>query len=69
MDGPEMSGVLKEIGWPVLELAHRLNVRPGTVHDWLTGRRHIPDNLAEWLRRVRDHQANAGALPEGWRSG
>jgi plasmid maintenance system antidote protein VapI len=68
MDGPEMSEVLRQIGWQVPELAHRLNVRPGTVYDWLTGRRHIPDNLADWLRRVRDHQANAGALPEGWRA-
>jgi hypothetical protein len=34
---------------------------------WLRGRRPIPENLAEWLLKVRDGQASAGPLPEGWR--
>ena len=62
-----MDAILKQIGWHPQELAWRLNVRASTVYHWLTGRRAIPPNLADWLQQVRDKQAQAPALPDGWR--
>jgi hypothetical protein len=67
MTGPELSECLKQIGWPISELVDRLQVRPDTVMQWIRGRRPIPENLAEWLIKVRDGQASAGPLPEGWK--
>lgn len=66
MDSVEFSDVLRQIGWHPGELARRLGVRPGSVYDWLGGRRSVPDNLAAWLIAVRDGLASAGPLPEGW---
>jgi hypothetical protein len=65
MDGAEMDAILRQIGWHLQELA----VRPSTIYDWLTGRRVIPPNLADWLQLVRDAQSQAPALPDGWRPG
>jgi hypothetical protein len=31
----------------------------------LSGRRPVPDNVAKWLRQIRDGIDTAG-LPEGW---
>jgi DNA-binding transcriptional regulator YiaG len=69
VDGQEMSAILDQIGWSPAVLAGRLNVRVGSVYDWLTGRRTIPPNLADWLRRLRDAQGQVPSLPDGWRSG
>jgi transcriptional regulator with XRE-family HTH domain len=68
MDGPEMSEALRQIGWTAQQLAERLGVRRDTVTGWLTGRRPVPENLAAWLRAIRDH-LDAQPLPDGWRSG
>ena len=69
MTGAELSEILKAIGWPVSELVDRLQVRPDTVMQWLRGRRPIPDNLADWLYRLRDAQSQVPPLPDGWRPG
>jgi plasmid maintenance system antidote protein VapI len=64
-----MFQTLKHIGWSPAELARRLGVRDDSVRHWLNGRRAIPENLATWLVQVRDAQAQAPALPDGWRAG
>jgi hypothetical protein len=67
MTGAKMSDLLREIGWEPATVAQKLGVRVDVVRGWLAGRREIPPNLADWLRRVRDGQASAGPLPEDWR--
>jgi len=67
VDGAELDSVLKQIGWHPPVLAQRLGVRNDSVYGWLTGRRPIPDNLAVWLRRIRDAQGQVPPLPDGWR--
>jgi DNA-binding transcriptional regulator YiaG len=67
MTSAELSDILREIGWQPAELATRLGVRQESVRGWLSGRREIPENLAVWLRAVRDGVSSAGPLPEGWR--
>jgi hypothetical protein len=67
MTGAKMSDLLREIGWEPATLAQKLGVRVDMVRGWLTSRREIPPNLADWLRRVRDAQASAGPVPEDWR--
>ena len=65
MDGGELDSVLKAIGWRPQELARRLGVRNDTVYGWLTNRRPVPENLAEWLIRIRD-KISDDPLPAGW---
>jgi plasmid maintenance system antidote protein VapI len=67
MDAAEFRDVLREIGWSASELARRLGIRPGSVFDWLNGRNAVPENLAAWLRRVRDAQGSVPPLPDNWR--
>jgi plasmid maintenance system antidote protein VapI len=67
MDADELNRTLAQIGWSQHELARRLEVRPDTVRGWVTGRRTVPDNLAEWLRQHRDKQTEVPPLPDGWR--
>jgi hypothetical protein len=68
MTGEEMSEVLRQIGWPLGELCRRLSVREDTARGWLSNRRPIPPNVAQWLHQVRDGINTAPALPEGWRT-
>lgn len=67
MSGDEMAAVMKKIGWSAHEVARRLDVRPQTVTGWTSGRRGIPENLAEWLEQWSQLADKAPALPRGWR--
>jgi hypothetical protein len=67
VSGPELSECLKAIGWPVSELVERLGVRSDTAVQWIKGRRPVPENLATWLRRIRDAQGAIPPLPDDWR--
>jgi hypothetical protein len=66
MDGQEMAQLLGRIGWPSSELARRLNIGVRSVAGWLSGKRPVPDNVAEWLREVADNADRAPRLPRGW---
>ena len=68
MNGQELSEALKQIGWNPTELARRLGIRVHSIFDWLNGRRPVPDNVADWLIKVRDLVDQAPPLPDGWRS-
>ena len=66
MDGVEMDSILRQIGWTREELQRRLGVRADTIRGWLSNRRPIPENVADWLRIWRDLADQAPGLPEGW---
>ena len=60
-----MRDCLRQIGWSIHTLANRLGVRRDTVTGWVSNRRSIPENLAEWLIRIRDKLSD-DPLPKDW---
>jgi len=61
----EMRECLDALSWSQTMLAMRLGIEERRVSDWVRGRRDMPPNLADWLRRSAA-SLRAEPLPEGW---
>ena len=66
MNTPDISTLLRQLGWGANDLARKLRVRDVTVRRWLRGTNPVPTNLQVWLQQCVDNPGNAPDLPEGW---
>jgi len=56
---------LAALRWSQTMLAEQLGIAERRVSDWATGRRDMPPNLADWLRRSAA-ALRAEPLPKDW---
>jgi DNA-binding transcriptional regulator YiaG len=58
MTSPEIRAALDSLDLKQIEVARHLGVNPGTVSDWVRGRRPAPKHFVAWLNAmlvVRSH--------------
>lgn len=52
MTPTELNAALETLGWGRYELARRRGCSEGLVRLWSGGKRPVPPDLAQWLRRA-----------------
>jgi plasmid maintenance system antidote protein VapI len=64
MTPDRLKEILDALGWNATALARRLGMsRERSAAEWISGRRAIPDPIADWLELMYRHQQTAPPPP------